>query len=928
MGHSIVYCDNCGLLLKELDFQKGKASCQDNRNYCSGCRPVPEAPPPPPPAPPPPSTARIKPVPSSTSRIPRASSGDTKYRMASVREPLAAPPPPAPPPKSPLALYAGIGGAVLLLLIVVIAAASGGGSRKGGRTEPDSSTAISRPEPVKRPAPGVPVAPAGSSRDSAAKDAYARLLELQRIESRNLAAQWKAGAEAAEAVRGTAFEPDLNQELAKLRRRLSDELGEVDVAARAPRSAEQYRAALDLYEAALKRHALAEWTTPIGKGLEALKAEIEERYKSLADPALEARGRGSEAEGRAARDRIVKWGLPELAARLDAALAATAKTPEPPPKTEDDAAALRVREREAYQARWKAALLRWSPAAPAEAVKALEGAAAELKDAELKKQAAADLEDLKLATAFAAEAPALLAKIPKGQKASWTYRDGQGAFVRVDDVLLKADAFRLEVRQGEDSVVFPAGELGLATFGELWRQRPAKKEGDARAVALACLLEGDVEGAARFAPLSEAQKALVPAASEKEQAARDLFRQAEFEYPDPETVVDAVTKYRSLLAEHGATGVVARNRALIAARVEAVKEHVLPVGDLQVSGGWKKGKHGKVEAAWVTQQDVDLAQIKTQFVDLAFGAWPDTDYKAWIFAGGCCLEVFSCYLQATELQGPDPENPKQKVPLEPGSGSGQPVKIPFTSLKKKHSDHTGPKEPDRFEWIPLGTFRFTTPGPKKIRILTNQKGFGAATAFISATRSAPPSATELREAERLRTEAPGSGPRVPPPSGFVYRELFRGIGGTDIGEFLKQAAVVENRANEAGNVPLIEHENLGDDYGSRYRGYVHPPVTGDYVFRIAGDDRTELLLSSDEDPAKKQRIAFGGDWTNPREYGKTPAQTSQPVKLKAGRRYYIEALHKEGGGGDHISVSWQLPDGKQEQPIPSNRYSPFLPVRK
>lgn len=922
MGHSIVYCDNCGLLLKEVDFQKGKASCQNNRNYCSSCRPVPVAPPPPKPAPPA-STTRIKPVvPSSTSRIPRASSGDTKHRMASVREPLAAP---LPSKKSPAALYAGIGGAVLLL-IVVIAAASGGGARRGARTEEAGTLEISRPEPVKRPTPGIPVAPVGSSRDAAAKDAYARLMTVQNVEPRNLTAQWKAGTEAAEAVRGTAFEADLNQELAKLRRRLSDEVGEVELAARTPRGAEQYRAALDLYEAALKRHALPEWTTPVGKGLEALKAEIEERFKGVCDPAVEARGRGSDVEGKAARVRVVKWGLPEFTARLEVALTTAVGTPEPPPKPEDAAVALRVKEREVYQGRWKAALLRWSPSAPAEAVKALESAAGELKDAELKKEAAADLEDLKLATAFVAEAPALLAKLPKGQKASWTYRDDRGAFVRVEDVLLKADAFRLEVKQGEESVVFPAGELGLATFGELWRQRPAKKEGDARAVALACLLEGDVEGAARFAPLTEAQKALVPAPSEKEQAARDLFRQAEFEYADPETVVEAVTKYRALLGDHGSTGVVTRNRALIAARIEPVKEHVLPVGDLLVSGGWRKGKHGKIEAAWVTQQDIDLAQIKTQFVDLSFAAWPDTDYKAWIFAGGCCLEVFSCYLQASELQGPDPENPKQKVPLEPGSGSGQPVKIPFTSLKKKHSDHTGPKEPDRFEWLPLGTFRFTTPGPKKIRILTNQKGFGAAMACVSATRSGPPSATDLREAERLRLETPGTGQRVPPASGFVYREIFRGIGGTDVAEFLKQPAVLENRPSEAGNVPLIEHEAIADDYGTRYRGYLHPPLTGDYVFKIAGDDRAELLLSSDEDPAKKQRIAFCGDWTNPREYGKTPAQTSQPVRLKAGRRYYIEALHKEGGGGDHISVAWQLPDGKQEQPIPANRYSPFLPV--
>ena len=87
-------------------------------------------------------------------------------------------------------------------------------------------------------------------------------------------------------------------------------------------------------------------------------------------------------------------------------------------------------------------------------------------------------------------------------------------------------------------------------------------------------------------------------------------------------------------------------------------------------------------------------------------------------------------------------------------------------------------------------------------------------------------------------------------------------------------------------------------------------------------------LSSDEDPAHKERIAFLEDHSNPREYEKSASQKSKPIPLKAGRRYYVEVLHKEGGGGDHISVKWQLPSGEQEAPIPGNRLSPFVPVKK
>ena len=49
--------------------------------------------------------------------------------------------------------------------------------------------------------------------------------------------------------------------------------------------------------------------------------------------------------------------------------------------------------------------------------------------------------------------------------------------------------------------------------------------------------------------------------------------------------------------------------------------------------------------------------------------------------------------------------------------------------------------------------------------------------------------------------------------------------------------------------------NWNDDYGTRMRGYVHPPTTGDYVFWISSDDNSELWLSTDEDPAHKVQIA-------------------------------------------------------------------------
>ena len=36
---------------------------------------------------------------------------------------------------------------------------------------------------------------------------------------------------------------------------------------------------------------------------------------------------------------------------------------------------------------------------------------------------------------------------------------------------------------------------------------------------------------------------------------------------------------------------------------------------------------------------------------------------------------------------------------------------------------------------------------------------------------------------------------------------------------------------------------------------------------------------------------------------------------QAGRRYYVEAIMQQGGGGDNLAVRWQLPNGNFEEPL-------------
>lgn len=98
-----------------------------------------------------------------------------------------------------------------------------------------------------------------------------------------------------------------------------------------------------------------------------------------------------------------------------------------------------------------------------------------------------------------------------------------------------------------------------------------------------------------------------------------------------------------------------------------------------------------------------------------------------------------------------------------------------------------------------------------------------------------------------------------------------------------------------------------DNYGTRARGYIYPPVTGDYTFWISGDDFCELWLSTDDDPANITMVAEVPGWSAQYEWGKYPEQKSNAITLQAGQRYYIEALQKEAGGGDTLTVGWGGP---------------------
>jgi GH35 family endo-1,4-beta-xylanase len=120
--------------------------------------------------------------------------------------------------------------------------------------------------------------------------------------------------------------------------------------------------------------------------------------------------------------------------------------------------------------------------------------------------------------------------------------------------------------------------------------------------------------------------------------------------------------------------------------------------------------------------------------------------------------------------------------------------------------------------------------------------------------------------------------------------------------------------------------NSGDNYGTRIRGFLNAPITGEYTFYVAGDETAELWLSNSSDSANKQLIASVPSATLVREWTKFPSQRSSVINLVAGQTYSIEALHKEGLGADHLAVGWTQPNQSTIEVIAGQHLSPVLPT--
>lgn len=191
-------------------------------------------------------------------------------------------------------------------------------------------------------------------------------------------------------------------------------------------------------------------------------------------------------------------------------------------------------------------------------------------------------------------------------------------------------------------------------------------------------------------------------------------------------------------------------------------------------------------------------------------------------------------------------------------------------------------------------------------------------------------------AVRLSWASPSQGKQVVPQAmlstasgsddrGSIQQEIWLGVGGDSVASLLASPSYPAH-PSARGYLTAFEsvQPNWADSYGERLRGYLVPDVTGSYVLAVSGDESAQLYLdTTGTDPGHPSLVAWTDAATGFRDFTSYATQQSAPMSLIAGQKYYIEALHKEGTGNDHLSVGWLAPGASQISVISGDVLVPY-----
>jgi hypothetical protein len=301
-----------------------------------------------------------------------------------------------------------------------------------------------------------------------------------------------------------------------------------------------------------------------------------------------------------------------------------------------------------------------------------------------------------------------------------------------------------------------------------------------------------------------------------------------------ETLGEAIEKYRALAKEYVGAGIVRKHVERITVRSESGKDYFLLAGDLRGSGAVGMRAHGELKACWTGREDVggDAERARETYVEIEFHALAGTAYQCWVYAGGCCEETFTLYYQATEMTGPNPRKASEKVSYDVGAGVAGLLAARVKGLKKTHAQHGGEKQAARWEWIGVPLPKYAGAGLKKVRLLTEQKGFSVGMAVVSSVRKGPPKAEELGE-EIRRAEEAAKGRVRADPSLVGHWKLDQG--GEDASGQGNHGKATGNPKKVPGRIGgALEFDGVGDFLEAPHHPSQSPfPLTASAWFRTA-----------------------------------------------------------------------------------------------
>ncbi len=217
----------------------------------------------------------------------------------------------------------------------------------------------------------------------------------------------------------------------------------------------------------------------------------------------------------------------------------------------------------------------------------------------------------------------------------------------------------------------------------------------------------------------------------------------------------------------------------------------------------------------------------------------------------------------------------------------------------------GPFEAWAFVGAPPFTYQINASGSPvsySTSALPTNFSLNAATGLITGNPTSP----GVYDIAITATNANGSGSailrlNVLQTSGGITRELWSDVSGSSVASI----PISTQPTTTSTLTSLLAPTDAADNYGARLRGFLTAPSTGEYRFFLRADQAAEFRLSDDDEPVNAWKRA---ELTTPVTIADWSGAAQSPLlHLEAGKRYYLEILHKESAGADHLALGWSKP---------------------